>query len=96
MFLLLDPAVASQVEAPFLGRRLALARGAFVLARLSRAPIVPIVARWHGTGVAVVRGEAVHPGSDDEATAAAVAGWLEHYLLEHPEQIGPRTLELLS
>lgn len=78
-----------------LGRRFAFARGAFALARLSRAPVVPIVARWQGASVLITCGDPVAPDDDAESMATAVAMWLERYLLEHPEQIGHRTLELL-
>jgi hypothetical protein len=95
VFLALDPHTASWVHAPFRGKTLRLARGAFALARLSGAPIVPVVTRWRGSRIELVMGDAMH-GDDEQALAARVAQWLESYLDAHPGEISPRTLYLLS
>jgi lauroyl/myristoyl acyltransferase len=93
VFMVFDPATASRIGAPFFGRSLQLARGPFVLARLSRAPIVPVITRWRGYSVEVITGQPIlHP--DEDVMAAMVAGWLETYYTENPTEISERTLDL--
>lgn len=90
-----------------LGRRIVLRRGAFALARLTGAPVLPAVARWnqHGDiepfidvalqvtpGTSVLR--STPPSGDDyerELTTAA-ARWLERYLIAYPEEAWPYTI----
>lgn len=95
VFLALDPHTASRVHAPFRGRTLRLARGAFALARMTGVPLVPVVARWRGSRIELVMGDAI-TGSDEDVLAASIARWLESYLDAHPGEISPRTLFLLS
>ncbi len=82
------------VRVPLLGRSLELARGPFALSRLSRAPLVPLAARWHGGTVTVGVGEplATDRSSDPDALeteqATAAARWVEAYLRRAPEQVG--------
>jgi hypothetical protein len=83
--LALDVAAGDGMETHCLGHPLRLARGAFVLARWTGAPIVPIAARWTSAGIRVEAGSAV-------STPQEAAGWLERYLLESPSEI---TLGLL-
>lgn len=89
--LALDGAADTMIETTCLGHRLALARGAFALARMTGAPIVPIVMRWHGTDVEVVLGQRLE-GDNEEQLAHAAARWLESYLRDEPHQL---TLGLL-
>jgi hypothetical protein len=87
--LALDVAPGPYLRVPCLGRTLALARGAFALARITGAPIVPLVARWRGGGVEVALGEPLTADPADEQALAAAAGrWLESYLLKAPGQSG--------
>ncbi|MEA2442974.1 MAG: Bacterial lipid biosynthesis acyltransferase [Thermoleophilales bacterium] len=85
----------STIEVPMFGGVVSLARGAFALARITGAPIVPLAARWRGARVEITCGEAIPPEPDDHATAAATARWLEGYLREFPGEISLRTLEIL-
>jgi lauroyl/myristoyl acyltransferase len=74
------------VNSLILGRRMAFASGAFALARLADAPLVPLAVRWHGPAVEIVAGPAIAP-EQETAMAAALAGWLEQYLREHPSEL---------
>jgi hypothetical protein len=62
-----------------------LPRGAFAIAQLGRAPIVPITARWKRGRITVITGPVIT--ADTEAgMATAVMHWLEAYLATYPEQ----------
>lgn len=89
-----DYAVAT-IEVPMLGRTLPLARGAFALARLAEAPIVPIVPRWRGTAVEVELGDPIGPSRDERELAEATGAWLERYLRERPGEVSAFMLERL-
>ena len=95
VILALDPREAQRIAVPFFGGTLQLARGPFAMARVARAPIVPVVARWEGEGIELVFGEAL-VGSDETALAAEAGRWLEGYLRESPGELSYRVLELLS
>jgi hypothetical protein len=103
VILALDAASDPALRVPCLGRTLPLARGAFALARLTGAPLVPLAARWRGGRIEIVLGEALAPavpaGSAPEtwesALAAAAAGWLERYLLQEPAETGLGLLRVL-
>jgi hypothetical protein len=86
---------AATIDAPTLGGTVSLARGGFALARITRTPIVPLVARKCGRRVEITCGDPIPPTQDEEAMAAAVAQWLGEYLLEFPGEISARTLQTL-
>jgi hypothetical protein len=96
-----DLAPGPGLRAPCLGRTLELARGPFALARLTGAPLRPLVARWRRSTVVVTVGEALagDPSSGPEAReselAAAAARWLERHLLESPAELGLGLLRAL-
>jgi hypothetical protein len=75
----LDGMHGSSRRGQVLGREIALGEGAFALARLSGAPIVPVAAFWRGHRVLC---RAWPPISD----AAGAADWLERLLGEEPAQ----------
>lgn len=93
--LALDPHEAHRIAAPFLGRTLQLARGPFAMARITRVPIVPLVARWTGTEIELIVGDPLPVLDDEQALAAAAAQWLESYLRESPGELSGRILELM-
>lgn len=99
--LALDIAPGPGLRAPCLGRTLELARGPFALARLTGAPLRPLVARWRRSAVEVEVGETLAGdfASGAEAResdlAAAAARWLERYLLESPAELGLGLLRVL-
>jgi hypothetical protein len=99
--LALDVVQGPGFRVPCLGRTLELARGPFALARISGAPLVPLVARWRHGGIEAETGEAldVDPtlGTADweEALATAAGRWLERYLLESPSELGLGLLRML-
>jgi lauroyl/myristoyl acyltransferase len=95
VILALDPHEAHRIAAPFLGGTLQLARGPFAMARVARAPIVPVVARWIGNEIELVVGEPLHGGDDEQALAASAGRWLGEYLGGRPEELSSRILELL-
>lgn len=91
----IDPQEAARVPAPFFGRTLLLARGAFALARVARAPILPVVTRWRSVRVEIHCGPLIEPEDSEEAMAAIAAGWLESYLAGAPGEVTPRVFQLL-
>jgi hypothetical protein len=105
--LALDEVPGPGLRVPFLGRELALARGPFALARITGAPLAPIVARWREGGIEFEIGEALAAGPApgltgtaeplawESALAAAAAGWLERYLLASPSETGLGLLRAL-
>lgn len=96
VFMPLDPEHAVRIDAPFLGGRLHLARGPFAMSRIKQVPIVPILARWRQSRVEIVVGDPIAPSEDENAMVAATAVWLERYLLDNPNEISARILELTS
>jgi lauroyl/myristoyl acyltransferase len=88
----------------FLGRRILLARGPFVLARLSGAPLIPIVASWTSDRqIRVEQGSALDvgvPPSNGEAfeaaAARATASWMERRVLQSPRELRPHTIRWLQ
>jgi hypothetical protein len=89
-----DVSPAPGLRAPCLGRTLEVARGPLALARLTGAPVRPLVARWQGNTIRIEVGEplAAAPASEPEnqeiALAIAAARWLEGYLLQRPAELG--------
>lgn len=84
-----DVTPGATLEAACLGRTISLARGPFALARLTGAPLLPLVARWRREGIEVVLGERlVSDLPEESALAASAARWLESYLLASPEDLG--------
>ncbi|MEA2600258.1 MAG: Bacterial lipid biosynthesis acyltransferase [Acidobacteriota bacterium] len=99
--LALDITPGPGLRASCLGRTLELARGPFALARLTGAPLRPMVARWRRSAVEVEVGEALAtdltsgPETRESDLAAAAARWLERYLLESPAELGLGLLRVL-
>jgi hypothetical protein len=77
----------STIGVTMFGRPTRLARGAFALARITGAPIVPILTRWQGARIEVVAGEPLAPG-DEVAMAHATAAWIEGVVRSSPEIVG--------
>lgn len=96
VLLLVDGAHRSGHTVSLLGRAARLWRGTFALARLTGAPIVPLLARWNGSTVEVVCGDTIAATEDEPAMAQAMAAVLEHHLLQHPGAIGQQLLDQLS
>jgi hypothetical protein len=94
IFVPLDPEESSRIDAPFRGRTLQLARGPFALARITRTPILPLVARWNGTRMELEIGEMIAASDDEAQLAAAAAKWLERYLERYPDEESSRVREL--
>ena len=91
----IDPVRDGGIEVPFLGQRVRLAPGAFRLARMAGARIVPLAARWAGNEIEIVRGEAI-AGDDEQALAAAIARWLENYVTASPGELNRRLRRLMK
>jgi hypothetical protein len=89
-----DVSPAAGLGVSCLGRTLELARGPFALARLTGAPVRPLVARWQGDSIRIEMSEALAvpagpAGESLEIALAAAAGrWLERYLLDSPAELG--------
>jgi lauroyl/myristoyl acyltransferase len=86
-------------EVECLGRRIVLRRGPFMLARVTGAPLIPIVAKWEADGYISVR--AARPldrcsspkvASCEDELCRRAAQWLGEYLVAEPEQIWLWTL----
>jgi lauroyl/myristoyl acyltransferase len=92
----LDPGQADRrIAAPFFGGTLHLAAGVFSMARITRVPIVPLVARWIGDEIEIIAGDPFPVSDDEQALAASAAQWLESYLRESPGELSGRILELM-
>ena len=95
------PGGANTDHVECLGRRVVLRRGPFMLARVTGAPIIPIVTAWEPDGSISVR---VDPPLDrrsspedaaasfDHELAGLAARWLEAYLRAEPQEIWLWTL----
>jgi len=94
VFSVADGAGHSRVEAALCGRRIVLPRGTFTIARLAGAPLLPMAARWRGSRIEVTTGDLIPPG-DEAEMVSALMGWLEPYLIEHPEEARGDLLHLL-
>jgi hypothetical protein len=81
----LDDAPDQTIEARCFGRPLAIAPGAFALARWSAVPIVPVTACWRSSRIQIDMHDAIESASE-------AAAWLENYLRESPSEL---TLGLL-
>jgi lauroyl/myristoyl acyltransferase len=81
------PIEGQSVQVTLLGRPFLLTRGPFALARLTGAPIVPLMAQWRGGGAHVFVGRTVEAGPDEQAMALAVTRELERYLLAYPGEL---------
>jgi hypothetical protein len=86
---------AQPLEVPLLDRRVRLARGAFALARISGAPVVPVTPRWRGSAVEIVAGDPLPPG-DEQTLATAFAGWMEARAREAPGELSTSFVNLLG
>jgi len=92
--LALDVAQGPALRVSCLGRPLMLARGPFALARITGAPLVPLVARWRSGGIEILLGETLAASGHEEpeawegSLAASAARWLESYLLASPGELG--------
>jgi hypothetical protein len=96
------PGGTSTGEVPCLGRRIVLRRGPFTLARLTGAPLVPIVCAWTRRGRIEVRVATAieRPASRllnsiefEDEMAVRTARWLDAYLRAEPQEIWPSTLQ---
>jgi lauroyl/myristoyl acyltransferase len=81
------PMEGDAIRVPLLGGSLRMTRGPFALARLTGAPIVPLLARWDGGRARIHAGRPVAAARDEEGMALAVARQLERYLGAYPSEI---------
>jgi lauroyl/myristoyl acyltransferase len=81
------PIEGQSVRVSLLGRPFLLSRGPFALARLSGAPIVPLVARWQGGRARIFVGARTAAGPDEREMAVAVSREFERYLRAHPSEL---------
>ncbi|MBL8139959.1 MAG: hypothetical protein JNM38_02520 [Acidobacteria bacterium] len=93
------PGGASTGPMTCLGRRIVLRRGPFVLARLARVPILPVVARWTPAGrITIELGDPLAsamngtPADIEQQLANAAGRWFAHQLTTHPDDLWPYTL----
>jgi hypothetical protein len=93
--LALDVVQGASLGVSCLGRPLELARGPFALARLTGAPLRPLVARWERGRIGIVVGDELAAPAGEGACAAASARWLERYLEGSPVEVGLGLLRAL-
>jgi hypothetical protein len=93
--LALDVVQGASLGVSCLGRSLELARGPFALARLTGAPLRPLVARWERGRIGIVVGDELEAPAGEGAYAASAARWLERYLAESPVEVGLGLLRVL-
>ncbi len=93
--LVLDGPGTARVPLTLFGHESSVSAGAFALARLAGAPVLPIAARWQGAGVRFEYGDLI-PSGAAEVMAASVAAWLEGYLRRNPGELTPPVARLLG
>jgi hypothetical protein len=95
------PGGTSTEPVPCLGRQIVFRRGPLVLARLTGAPIVPVVSSWTPDHHIELRlGATLAAASRDQTTfepdaAAVLARWFEDHIRAHPEDLWPFTIRNL-
>lgn len=94
VLLVVDGFGSARVPMRLFDRDVMVSAGAFRLARLAGAPILPIAVRWRGRGVSFDTGGSIRPG-EPEAMAAALAAWLEDYLRRRPGELTYPLVRLL-
>ncbi len=87
--------ISTHLDVELLGRSVPLARGAFALARMTGAPIVPVAPAWRGRRVEFEMGDPISSPSEQEM-ASATARWLEGFVRRHPEELGRRFVDSLG
>jgi lauroyl/myristoyl acyltransferase len=93
--LAVDGVGTARVPVTLFGTETSVSAGAFALARLAGAPVLPIAVRWQGSGVRFDTGDLIPSGAAEEM-AASVAAWLEGYLDRNPGELTPPVAKLLS
>jgi hypothetical protein len=90
VFLTVDPREGhATIPVRILNRDACFARGAFALARITSAPLVPLAGEWKGTRLRVHVGAAIR-GDDELAMGAQAAAWLDELVRRHPDLITRR------
>ncbi len=89
VYLLADHPYLSSRRVSMLGREVSLSPSLGMLARLSRAHLVPVTARWLPGGRIQVE---AYPGRlghklDEESLYSELAAFFEHYLVTHPGEL---------
>jgi lauroyl/myristoyl acyltransferase len=90
------PTERGALATPFRGGILRLSRGPYALARITGAPLIPLVARWRGARVEFVLGEPVQAAKEETTMAREMASWLDRYLTGAPEELSEQVLNLMK
>jgi lauroyl/myristoyl acyltransferase len=83
------------VQQQILGQPVSLAAGAFALARLAHAPMLPVAVRWRGAAVEIISGAVIAP-AEESVMASSLVAWLEDYLRAHPGEFSFTLSRLLG
>lgn len=92
---LVDGFGTARMPQTVLGREVSLSRGAFALARLADAPVLPLAVRWRGPAVEILAGQVIEP-ADEASMAKAMVVWLDGYLHEYPGELSYALARLLA
>jgi hypothetical protein len=76
VFMMLDPGGSAATPIAVFDRTFFVSSGAFRLARITRTPILPVIAERHGRRMEIVLGAPIAP-TGEAAMAAELAAWLE-------------------
>jgi hypothetical protein len=76
VFMMLDGGGTAETPIAVFDRTVFVSSGAFRLARITHAPIVPVIAEWCGRRMEIVLGTPIAP-AEEAAMAALLASWLE-------------------
>jgi hypothetical protein len=85
VFIAADQPAQARIATTLLDRPVPLSRGAFALARMTEAPLVPVAVRWRRGGIVLALGPPIAPAEEQEM-ADAFARWFDAYLRRHPRE----------
>jgi hypothetical protein len=86
VFTTVDGRSTSYVDMPVFDRVVAISGGAFAVARLARAPMLPVTARWRRDKLEIIVGDPI-PAGDAATMGRALGRWVESYISRNPREL---------